>query len=224
MRASACVASILARLRTMPGSAISASPSSRRPSARSFPARSRRTRSKRRALAQDGDPRQARLKAVEHQLLEQRAVVLFGHAPFLVVIGDIERVHARPGAAAEPVGVDERPRRARRLFSLGHGPRARHGLLLPPRLPASSSKRLACAGADRLADRRLQARVVVGDPVDAGSDLDQFERGLRRRLAAARVAVAARPRRRRARRRSLARRGSPACGRARSPSARWPRW
>ena len=43
------------------------------------------------ALAQNGDPRQAGLKAVEHELFVERAVVVFRHAPFLVVIGDVER-------------------------------------------------------------------------------------------------------------------------------------
>ncbi len=52
------------------------------------------------ALAQDSDPRQAGLEAVEDQLFEQRAVVPFGHAPFLVVIGDVERV----GASARDSG------------------------------------------------------------------------------------------------------------------------
>ena len=52
------------------------------------------------ALAQDRDPGEAGLETVEDQLLEQRPVVPFGRAPFLVVIGDIERVFAGPGAAA----------------------------------------------------------------------------------------------------------------------------
>ncbi len=59
------------------------------------------------ALAQDGDPRQPGLEAVEHELLEQRAVVPFRHAPFLVVIGDVERVLLRPRAALQPVGVND---------------------------------------------------------------------------------------------------------------------
>ena len=55
------------------------------------------------ALAQDGDPRQPGLEAVEHQLLVQRAVVVFRHAPFVVVIGDVERILPRPGAPFEAV-------------------------------------------------------------------------------------------------------------------------
>src|SRR3546814_2635362 len=51
------------------------------------------------ALAQDSDPRQAGLEAVEDQLFEQRAVVAFGHAPFGVVIMHIERIGAAPAAA-----------------------------------------------------------------------------------------------------------------------------
>ncbi len=44
------------------------------------------------------------LEAVEHQLLVERAVVIFRHAPFLVMIGDVERMSfARPRAAIQPV-------------------------------------------------------------------------------------------------------------------------
>src|ERR1700688_2171863 len=50
------------------------------------------------ALAQDGDPRQSSLESVEDKLLIERAVVEFRNAPFLVVIGDVERILARPGA------------------------------------------------------------------------------------------------------------------------------
>src|SRR5579864_6862945 len=51
------------------------------------------------ALAQDGDPGEAGLEAVENELLEKRAVVVLRHAPFLVVIGDVERILPGPGAA-----------------------------------------------------------------------------------------------------------------------------
>jgi len=57
-----------------------------------------------RALFQDGDPRQARLESVQHQLFPEGARVTFGHAPFLVVIGDIEGVGAAPATAAGRVG------------------------------------------------------------------------------------------------------------------------
>ena len=53
------------------------------------------------ALPQDGDPRQPRLRAFEDQELEQFAVVVAGHAPFLVVVFDIERVVSAPGAAID---------------------------------------------------------------------------------------------------------------------------
>jgi hypothetical protein len=49
-------------------------------------------RAERLALAQDGDPGQPGLKPVENQLFPQRAAVALGHAPFFVMIGDIERV------------------------------------------------------------------------------------------------------------------------------------
>src|ERR1700726_3018695 len=52
------------------------------------------------ALAQDGRPRQARLRALEGQHLEQPTVVVHRPSPFLVVIADIVRVGAvRPPAA-----------------------------------------------------------------------------------------------------------------------------
>src|SRR4029079_13520639 len=40
------------------------------------------------ALAQDRDPAEAGLRAFEHQELEEAAIVVHGHAPFRVVIGD----------------------------------------------------------------------------------------------------------------------------------------
>jgi hypothetical protein len=44
------------------------------------------------ALAQNGDPRQTRLKAIEYEFLVQRARIVFRNAPFRVVIRYIERV------------------------------------------------------------------------------------------------------------------------------------
>src|SRR6202035_5001925 len=57
------------------------------------------------ALAQDGDPRQAGLETVEHKFFVERAIVVFRHAPFLVVIGDVERIVLGPRTAHEAVGV-----------------------------------------------------------------------------------------------------------------------
>src|SRR5207249_3279772 len=53
------------------------------------------------ALAQDGDPRKPSLKSVEHELLVECAIVVFGYTPFPIVIGDIERVLSGPGAAGQ---------------------------------------------------------------------------------------------------------------------------
>src|SRR5688572_12572043 len=50
-------------------------------------------------LGEDRVPRQAGLRALEDQELEQRAVVAHRHAPLAVVIRDRERI-ARPAAAA----------------------------------------------------------------------------------------------------------------------------
>ena len=71
------------------------------------------------ALAQDRDPRQSRLEPVEHELLEQGAVVPFGNAPFLIVIGEIERVGPGPATAREPVSVDDGPA-SRRMRAFSH--------------------------------------------------------------------------------------------------------
>src|SRR5207342_1439684 len=60
------------------------------------------------ALAQDRDPRKASLETVEDQLFIQRAVVIFRHAPFGVVIGHVERIFARPRAPGLTVGVQAR--------------------------------------------------------------------------------------------------------------------
>ena len=51
------------------------------------------------AFAQDGDPAQARLKAVQNQLFPECARVTLGHAPFVVVVIDIERLCSAPTAA-----------------------------------------------------------------------------------------------------------------------------
>jgi hypothetical protein len=69
-----------------------------------------------RALAQDGDPREAGLEAVQHEFLEHRPVVVFGNAPFLVVIGDVEWIDAWPRTARQSVGALDRRQDARRFF------------------------------------------------------------------------------------------------------------
>src|SRR5262249_25614100 len=62
------------------------------------------------ALTQDCDPREAGLKAVENELLVKRAVIPLRHTPFLVVIGNVKEIEARPRAAfgvglAQPKGA-----------------------------------------------------------------------------------------------------------------------
>ena len=106
-RAEAIAPSILARLRTIPASGINAldlfrivtSDVRRIEAVESLP--------KGLALAQDRDPGQPGLEAVEDELLKKRADVSLRHAPFLVVVGDIERVARRPGAAMPAVFVEE---------------------------------------------------------------------------------------------------------------------
>src|SRR5262249_39653832 len=57
------------------------------------------------ALAQDRDPGQPGLEAVENQLLIERAVIIFRHAPLGVVIGDVNRVFPGPGTTGLAVGM-----------------------------------------------------------------------------------------------------------------------
>ena len=56
------------------------------------------------AFSQDGDPAEARLKPVQHQLFPQRTRVTFRHAPFLIVIIDVKRIAPAPGAAFGHIG------------------------------------------------------------------------------------------------------------------------
>ena len=97
--------SILARLRTMPASCHQALDFLRRVARDLFRIEIVEGGAEIVALAQNRDPRQSGLKAVEDQLFEQRAVIPFRHAPFLVVIGDVKRIVLRPGAADKPVGM-----------------------------------------------------------------------------------------------------------------------
>ena len=53
-------------------------------------------------LVQNGLPGQARLKGLQNQQLEEFPVVVLGHAPLLVVVGDVQRVaRIAPAAAAD---------------------------------------------------------------------------------------------------------------------------
>ena len=54
---------------------------------------------KRLALFQDGDPRKSGLESIENKFFKQRTVVQFRHAPFLVVVRDINRINSTPPAA-----------------------------------------------------------------------------------------------------------------------------
>ena len=60
------------------------------------------------ALAQDGQPGQAGLEAVQHELFPERAAVVLGHAPFLVVVGAEKWVILGPGAAVTRIGHGEK--------------------------------------------------------------------------------------------------------------------
>jgi hypothetical protein len=50
-------------------------------------------------LLQHGDPGESGLRAFEDELFEELTVVAYRHAPFFVVVGDVERVVSAPEAA-----------------------------------------------------------------------------------------------------------------------------
>ena len=78
-------------------------------------------------LVQDRRPGEPGLRALEVQQLEQPSFVPLGHAPFLVVVGDVERVVERhPGAAGHQPDVSPCPatpgiERMAAAFSTGQG-------------------------------------------------------------------------------------------------------
>ena len=68
------------------------------------------------ALAEDGQPRQARLESLERELLVERAIVERRPAPFVVVVVAIERIAVGPPAARPRWSRCRRhPRRSGRL-------------------------------------------------------------------------------------------------------------
>jgi len=76
------------------------------------------------ALAQDREPAQTGLSALETEHLEQSRVVVQGQAPFLVMVGDIERILGAPRAALLAVCMQHGS--ALRSVRRGrHGPRLR---------------------------------------------------------------------------------------------------
>src|SRR5262249_18842157 len=90
-------------------------------------------------LAQNGDPGEPGLKAVENELLVKRAVVIFGDAPLLVVISDVERVLLRPRAALEAVDMDDGSFHSAAFGPPGNAKRAHAGLTSCMATPPAAS-------------------------------------------------------------------------------------
>ncbi len=114
------------------------------------------------ALAQDGDPRQAGLKTVEHELFVERAVVVFRHAPFLIVIGDVERIVLGPRATHQGRIVRVRGHSAALVApaatsdSPGKAKRAQSGLTSRIGTP-SAARASPCDSASATRSRRTSA-------------------------------------------------------------------
>jgi hypothetical protein len=52
------------------------------------------------ALTQDCQPREAGLRTFEDELFEVQSVIVHRHAPFFVMVGDVERIVSAPEAAS----------------------------------------------------------------------------------------------------------------------------
>src|SRR5262249_40993989 len=90
---------------------------------------------------------------------------VFGHAPFGVVIGDVERVVLGPGAADEAVDVDDLRAHSAAFASPGHANFAQSGLASRNvAAPATSGVPAASASATRSSRRIASARPWVEDP------------------------------------------------------------
>src|SRR5262249_20325945 len=118
------------------------------------------------ALAQDGDPRQPGLEAVEHQLLVERAVVVFRHAPLLVVVGDVERIFLGPRTALEAVGVQDGVAHCVAFAPAGQAKRAQLGLRgCSATPPAVMARPAACASATRSSRSSARPCPAAEDPM-----------------------------------------------------------
>src|ERR1041385_6742762 len=98
---------------------------------------------------------QAGLESVEDQFLEQRTVIVFRHAPLVVVIGDVDRIAGRPRATIVAVIMAQGVARPLHFASPGNGNLPHAGLTgriaMPPAgrgVPAAiaSSTRAGCKG------------------------------------------------------------------------------
>ena len=144
-------------------------------------------------LAQDRQPREARLKALEREQLEQRIVAALLASPLVVVVGAVERIVPAPPAAREPVRVENeighrsilpgraRGRRARICFGLARerqgdddreaawpahehsSPARTHRRLAGTRLERGRA-RARDPGQRRLEDLRPEGGQVIGTP------------------------------------------------------------
>src|SRR5581483_4797624 len=101
----------------------------------------------------DGDPRQSGLESVEHELLVERAVVVFRHAPLVVVIAHIERIaRIGPRAPMQAVGVEDR---RSHFASPGQGNFAHSGLRGLSVTPPATSGVPACIASPTRSSRSM---------------------------------------------------------------------
>ena len=114
---------------------------------------------------QDGDPGEPGLRALEDELLEEQSVVADGHAPFVVVIGDIQRIISAPEAAwlrlghVRPWSKDRAARRSSRRVDRGRGRRARSSRGRASRAGAGRWGRRPCRPGSRAGSLRGRLRV-----------------------------------------------------------------
>src|SRR5258708_910609 len=108
------------------------------------------------ALAQDRDPGQPGLKAVEDEFFVQGAVVIFRHAPFGVVIGHIKRVFAGPRAPRQAIGVQTRRSRHATFFGTARrSSRSARRMASPPAVSGVPASRASETRSVRIRARPL---------------------------------------------------------------------
>src|SRR5436190_22854037 len=104
-------------------------------------------------LAQNGDPGKAGLKAIQNELLIERAIFVFRHAPFLVVIMHVKWIELGPRAARDPIRVEKHAAHRAASTLPGKAKRAHAGLCgrssMPPAVSRSPAARASATRSRR---------------------------------------------------------------------------
>ena len=158
---------------------------------------------------QDGPPGQPRLRALQRQQLEQRAVVVMRHAPLAVVIGEHRRIAAlRPGTACRHFAgfTFDQPQVLADRRHIGEAGARRPDVLLDMqrndrhiverqllRLLQDLFARRIVRGAERLVDQLVELRIGIAPAVGRAPALGRIERRVLRNQRIGRLGRAGAP-------------------------------